>query len=524
MRHCISNFIALLAMLAFSSSAFAQPARKSMAGETMYKSKGTHIANEAEGQWKSIGTGKYRDDIITKLYFVEAKEFDVEILENTSKPGFYRIVSPYKNYPSSPAVFDGDTYLEIDASVPDKIYLKQYDTGMDWGAGSMRINSIAYDRLLKEGSLDGAFADGECGSIEDGVITFPVNTLLAQMGDEMGGMWLTANASGKFRLVLPGAPDMDVAITVNGMEEKDGKQYISVGFNIGKECETVKVAMLEGDFTGEMADGIADGTIESQEITASGSVLFPYEKDGIYTFVAVPYYEGKQRRTTYKTEELSYLMVGWKSLGKCVYTEGFFADLEASLDLELDDAVMEVEIQESTDRPGYFRMVDPYGLQYRYSNTSNYDTSRRYYMEIDATTPDKVVIKEMSNGCGLDIGYGLMFLWCNAERWDGDGIHTPEEVAAMYGKRNGNVITFPENSLCVKIPKGRDAWYWANATGKFRIELPEGAGIGGAVAGSKDEAPVEYYNLQGMKVNADNLTSGIYIKKRGSESVKVIIR
>lgn len=37
-------------------------------------------------------------------------------------------------------------------------------------------------------------------------------------------------------------------------------------------------------------------------------------------------------------------------------------------------------------------------------------------------------------------------------------------------------------------------------------------------------APVEYYNLQGMRVNADNLSNGIYIRRQGSESAKVLIR
>lgn len=37
-------------------------------------------------------------------------------------------------------------------------------------------------------------------------------------------------------------------------------------------------------------------------------------------------------------------------------------------------------------------------------------------------------------------------------------------------------------------------------------------------------APVEYYNLQGMRVNADNLSNGIYIRRQGTESKKVMIR
>ena len=37
-------------------------------------------------------------------------------------------------------------------------------------------------------------------------------------------------------------------------------------------------------------------------------------------------------------------------------------------------------------------------------------------------------------------------------------------------------------------------------------------------------APVEYYNLQGIRVAADNLTPGFYVVRQGSKTAKVLIR
>lgn len=37
-------------------------------------------------------------------------------------------------------------------------------------------------------------------------------------------------------------------------------------------------------------------------------------------------------------------------------------------------------------------------------------------------------------------------------------------------------------------------------------------------------APVEYFNLQGMPVNADNLTPGIYIRRQGGKVTKILVR
>lgn len=46
----------------------------------------------------------------------------------------------------------------------------------------------------------------------------------------------------------------------------------------------------------------------------------------------------------------------------------------------------------------------------------------------------------------------------------------------------------------------------------------------GTINAADTNAPVEYYNIQGMRVNADNLSNGIYIRRQGSESAKVLIR
>lgn len=45
-----------------------------------------------------------------------------------------------------------------------------------------------------------------------------------------------------------------------------------------------------------------------------------------------------------------------------------------------------------------------------------------------------------------------------------------------------------------------------------------------AVERAEDSAAVEYYNLQGIRVAADNLPAGIYIRRQGDESTKVVVR
>lgn len=49
------------------------------------------------------------------------------------------------------------------------------------------------------------------------------------------------------------------------------------------------------------------------------------------------------------------------------------------------------------------------------------------------------------------------------------------------------------------------------------------AGVDDVVVDNSD-APVEYYNLQGIRVNADNLTPGIYVRRQGTEVTKILVK
>lgn len=44
------------------------------------------------------------------------------------------------------------------------------------------------------------------------------------------------------------------------------------------------------------------------------------------------------------------------------------------------------------------------------------------------------------------------------------------------------------------------------------------------IVNDNSNAPVEYYNLQGIRVNGNNLTPGIYVRRQGSEVVKILVK
>ncbi len=53
--------------------------------------------------------------------------------------------------------------------------------------------------------------------------------------------------------------------------------------------------------------------------------------------------------------------------------------------------------------------------------------------------------------------------------------------------------------------------------------LPESAGVDDVVVDNAN-APVEWYNLQGVRVDGNNLASGIYIKVQGNKTTKVLVK
>ena len=49
-------------------------------------------------------------------------------------------------------------------------------------------------------------------------------------------------------------------------------------------------------------------------------------------------------------------------------------------------------------------------------------------------------------------------------------------------------------------------------------------GVQAIVADNDPDAPVEFYNLQGVRMDSDNLAPGIYIRRQGSKATKVLVR
>lgn len=512
-----------------------------------YKSAKAHAPEEEEETWKTIGNGEYRDNIVHSWFTIPGyPQMDVEVQESEQTPGRYRIVKPYHNYPMDlgAGAPEGEAFMIVDASDPMHCYIEPCLTrlliGLDPNKNVMQMAvwSIADDYYNNiYGNWNQADIEGVCGRLENGSVTFPAGAILtttmyADKEPNWDMLWIPSNPNGMWRLRLPGAPKLDLNIDFTGLIEND----LTYDVRMEESVEYVKVAFFKGEYNNDMTKSIIDGTVDTEELDTDGQVCYPYTEDGIYTFIAVPYYEGEPLAPYYITKEMSFNEAEWRKCGKVHYTEAILSSNEMTVagQLNIDPDDYDVELEENVANPGLFRLVDPYGPPYVYAS-SGYDDSHKYYMEIDATDVNSVFIKRMEP-IGLSFAWGRNGIESRAYRKMTEGM-TKEEVkmweitnnTPLFGTHADNKITFPKDAIYwIVTDQLTTPTYWANANGKFCIEFKEGQVIGGTngVEGitNDSETASEWYNLQGVRLNKRPAEKGIYIERRGNVSTKVMVK
>lgn len=239
-----------------------------------------------------LGTGLYRDDILTSLFNVENVEMEVEIYENTNRPGYIFLKNVYTTsaYPYKKVVYaEGDHYLAVNIANPDEVFIPKQTLGMT-------LNEIY-----------GEFYTGtiSAGKLENGIITFPVKGLGFGMLLYEDGATYYANTNGLFRIVMPGAvlTDYTVGVTYAGrFTDVENKSYAVAEVTGGEDVEYIEVGMGAGSDANAVLAAIAAGEIETVRIDGkSGEARFAAETDGTYTIVAVSYGAGEAQEAAAAT-------------------------------------------------------------------------------------------------------------------------------------------------------------------------------------------------------------------------------
>lgn len=196
--------------------------------------------------------------------------------------------------------------------------------------------------------------------------------------------------------------------------------------------------------------GMIDGSVPCDTLTESGFYAYPLAESGVYAAVAVAF-DAEGTVMTSEAEEFEFFAVGeenpWESLGMATYTEDCMTTF-----FDVENLSYQVEVRENKDQPGLFRIINPYGAAYPYNEEGDYDASKEYFIEIDATNPEAVYIPGLY-GTGMNWGYGEVSISSMAYLYmvrDGAAL---EDIAAagFCGIYADDVITFPAESLLISM-------------------------------------------------------------------------
>lgn len=536
----ISGGIALL-MAATSSAAYAQaPRPASQFPSEEYNGVSKKAGAATRNGWTSLGTGKYRDNIMHTFRLLGDwyPEWDVEILESETTPGKYMVIEPYKNSPFTGfghANLDEDCYIIVDASDPDGVMIYDWYVGFDFDdaendqVGPLMLWSQAHDYYENlYGDLEQAKAEGLCGTLKNGAVTFNPGTLVVQIAPDYEthyAVWRPSNENGKWRLKLPGAPDLDISFSeVFVTDGAEGTLTVSV--TMQQDVEKIRAAAINSADVESVRQAIVDGTADFQEFQAGGDYIFKITENGQYTVMLIPYYNGEPLTPEYIQKEYTVAEEGWQVCSqKALFSDGFIYGIEGDW-FPWYESTGEVEVQKSLTEDGLIRLVDPFGPDcYAWANTSNYDTTKKYYMYLHIGDPEKVYIDEMSP-IGLNIGYGDLNVWCKVMRWAELGMSEADQEP-WWGKLKDGVVTFPAGGLYIMFPKVYQSWYSSNHKETFRLELPEDA-LSGIQTPEADTASNDgkaiYHDLLGVEVDGSSLRPGIYVRTVNGKSTKVIVK
>lgn len=467
------------------------------------KSKAQTPAKAPEADdWASIGKGIYLEDLFTNWSNIETGwHWEVEVETSESNPGWYRL-QPYSTGTIAEMMEEADlSYMYINASNPEKVYAEDL----------IVYDNFMFSQCVVENEWEDA--DDSCyGKIENGVISFPTEAFLelTQAG------WQTTSSNTGVRVYLPGSEFDFKNYTFKAVGEYCGDDNASnVYLTLGADVASYKALVYPG-YLSRWSDGFEAVVLgNGQSVPASTDCLqFTPTARGIYTTLLVALNAagetvGNAIAWTYWNQDNDE---DWQDYGTCVITEGLY-----SWGYNLQQEELTVSIQEHKTRPGYFRIPNAYA-DHSEVYAVEHDT-HTHYLYINAENPDYAFIEPSALGSEISYGNGVVFslghLFYGTEAQE-----TAKELNLFgtYDKAS-DTITFPEESLAFGEEEYDNGSFIEGANDEMSFALSKtSSGLQSLPAASS--APAEYFNLQGMRVDAPAAGS-LLIRRQGGTVEKI---
>ena len=192
---------------------------------------------------------------------------------------------------------------------------------------------------------------------------------------------------------LPGYPDYNISMSNAGTYISEaGQEYSIISVVKGSDVASYAIELKQGYLEDDEIEAEVNAIIANSETvlyTDNRDFQFPMYEEDYYTCITVSYdasgvAKGHSSYIFYNEINGVDWNEGWTTVTKtAVFNDIFFAGA-----LVYEPGSWEVEVQESNDYPGYYRIVKPYA-----NNIYEEEVERgHYYVYINATDPDAVVV------------------------------------------------------------------------------------------------------------------------------------
>ena len=255
------------------------------------------------------------------------------------------------------------------------------------------------------------------------------------------------------------------------------------------------------------------------------------EGEGFYFYWAVRYV------TATPLEIFAFNADEWAYAGVAVFQDAWFAEL-----FNVNIPAYDVDLYRSKLNENRFLLFDPYGPSTPYGEYGINESPDEGFLVFDMTDPDCVLFEPLVYSITMDTGdeeeSDLQKFYC----YNAEGYYyylqdaTTEEIISNFDMNEKACSFFDPsdrylgiyNGLFDMIPEGTlgAGYSWTGASMEGYVILPEGYNDDSSVKdiiGADNNAPAEYFNLQGVRVN--NPEKGqLVIVRQGSKASKQVVR
>lgn len=263
----------------------------------------------------------------------------------------------------------------------------------------------------------------------------------------------TVFAIGRNYIQLGGYKDYSIEFSklYNIVDDNKNEQVVIQAYR-SSDVASFSCDVLPGALDKEQVDAAAeaikadpDAEVYSDQTTY---LTYSLEEEGTYTLVAVGYdsEHNEIMRTSYQFDYATVQAANpWKKVGEAGLTDAIVCSY-----YNVEVLTWDVQVEESTETPGVYRVVNPYlNWEYNTANKGELVEAGDHYMIIDASDPDYVHLEYSNLGVVMNSRYGAMAAWNLADYLIEQGKATEEAAkrAGMYGVMSEGVITFPTGTL-----------------------------------------------------------------------------